>query len=540
MDNSKELAVEIKKVLSGSLEDKAKAIIDSPYCEEILQHIPVQDAYMIIKESFSGDSQFLLPYVKPERIATFIDIDCWKGDFPSIEGIFEWLNELVNAANDTLMDALNILDLELVILLFYPYLKVIVTSPTDDNIPQMMEAGFETFDNSYFFTFSEDTEETKLLRFILDRAFLYNQDMYFRILEGVRWELPAGLEETAFHHRSIRLTELGFSPPEEASGIYARRPTDKIISSDLRTDQVPVIREEEKYFLPALYNEQISGNSLLTSAMAEADPETVENFSFEMMYLANKIIMADYKPLNDTGSLKISAEKATALTSLGLSIAMRTKAQDASVILKTMTAETLFSLGFNTLMELQDSLRRSLKGLGQGIVPASCREITESLLKKYPVMIGDRFITIDDIKCANEVIGRLDLMHVMIKALDFNDSLLKGVNVAVEGLDLENIILSAIAVNVVSGENRFRPLSHDEFAAFIKTATGIKEKKRYVKLAFADELKKLVSGMVPESKRQAVGGTVDQLCRRLESELSGFKAVNEINPQYITCLIVKL
>ena len=361
MDNSKELALEITKVLSSSAEEKSRAIIDSQYCEEILQSIPAQDAYMIIKDSFGGDSQFLLPYVKPERIVTFIDIDCWKGDFPSVEGLFEWLNELVNAADDILMDALNILDQELIILLFYPYLKVAVWSPTDDNILELLESGFETFDNNYFFTFSEDTEDTKLLRFILDRTFLYNQDMYFRILEGVRWELPANMEETSFHHRSIRLTELGFPPPEEASGIYARRPTDNIISSELRTDQIPVIREEEKYFLPTLYNEQISGSSLLTSAMAEADSKTVENFAFEMMYLANKIIMADYKPLNDTSALKISAEKAAALTSLGLSIAMRKKGENAPVILKAMTAETLFSLGFNTLMELQDRLRQSLK-----------------------------------------------------------------------------------------------------------------------------------------------------------------------------------
>jgi hypothetical protein len=451
-----------------------------------------------------------------------------------------WLNELVNAADDTLMDALNMLDLELLVLLFYPYLKVIVTNPTDDNIPQMIEAGFETFDNNYFFAFSDDTEKTKLLRFILDNAFLYNQEMYFRILEGVRWELPANMEETAFHHRSIRLTELGFAPPEEASGIYARRPTDKIISSDLRTDQIPVIREDEKFYLPTLYKEQISANSLLVSAMAESDPLTVEKVSFEMMYLANKIIMADYKPLNDAASLKISVEKAAALTSLGLSIAMRNKAQEAHAILKTMTAETLFSLGFNTLMELQDSLRRSLKGLGQGIVPASCREITESLLKKYPIMIGDRFITIDDIYNINGVVGRLDLMHEMIKTLDFEDSHLKGTNVAAEGLDLENIILTVVAVNVVSGENNFRPLSQDEFAEFIKTSTSIKENKRYVKPAFADELKKLVSGMVPESKRLAVNGTVDQLCRRLDSELSGFKSVDDINPRYISCLIVKL
>jgi hypothetical protein len=541
MYNDKEIALEIRRILSCPAEQRASSIIDSPNCEEILQQIPVQDAYMIIKDSFGGDSQFLLPYVKPERVVTFIDIDCWKGDRPSAEGIFEWLSELVNAADDTLMDTLNILDTELIILLFNPYLKVTVMSPTDDNIPNLIEAGFETFDNNYFFTFSEETEETKLLRFILDRTFLYNQDMYFRILEGVRWELTANMEETAFHHRSIRLTELGFPPPEEASGIYSRRPTSNIISSGLRTDQIPIIREEEKFFLPALYNEQISGSSLLSSAIAEADSSTVENFTFEMMYLANKVIMADYRPLNDTGSLRISAEKAAALTSLGLSIAMRKKRDSApDEILKSMTAETLFSLGFNTLVELQDRLRRSLKGIGQGMVPASCREITESLLKKYPVAIADRFITIDDIDRANEVIERIELMHEMINDIGFKGAHLEGTNIASEGLDMENIILTMVAINVVSGGNLFRPLSQVEFMEFINVATGIREKERRVKQVFINELKKLISGMVPESGRQAVAGTVEQLSMRLDSELVGFKSVNEINPQYITCLVVKL
>ena len=174
------------------------------------------------------------------------------------------------------------------------------------------------------------------------------------------------------------------------------------------------------------------------------------------------------------------------------------------------------------------------------MVPASCREVAESLLRKYPVMIGESFITIDDIYTANELIGRLELMHEMVKDIDFKGASFEGTNIAAEGLDLENIILTAIALNVVSGKNTFRPLSQDEFVVFINAATGIKEKKRHVKQVFIKELKKLVSGMVPESGLQAIGGTVDQLCKRLDLELMGFKSVKEINPQYITCLIVKL
>lgn len=540
MDNAKELAIEITKVLSCQPEEKAKAIIDSPYCEEILQGIPVQDAYMIIKDNFSGDSQFLLPYVKPERIATFIDIDCWKGDIPSIEGIFEWLTELVNAADDVLMDALNVIDLELLILLFYPYMKVTVMSPTDDDIPELLEAGFETFDNNYFFAFADDTEETRLLRFILERSFLYNQDMYFRILEGVRWELPSSMEETAFHHRSIRLTELGFPPSEEASEIYSRKPTTGIMSSKIRSDQIPVIGEKEKYFLPAVYNERISGNDILVSAISETDPGTVEGFAFEMMYLANKVMMADYRPLNDTDSLKASVDKAVALTSLGLSVAMRRKGKDAAAIMKSMTAEMLFSLGFNVLVEQQDRLRRCLKGVGQGFIPMSCRDIAESLLRKYPVTISDRFITIDDVDNANESIDRLELMREIISGIDLKRVSLDGANIDIEGMDLENVVLTMAALNAISGENSLRPLKREEFIAFVDTVTVVKEKKRTVKKKFADGLQGFLSALAPRSGLHSIAGTADQLCRRLETELAGFKSVEEINPRYITCLIIRL
>jgi len=539
MRKSNEIALEMNAILSCPAGQRSRSIIDSPYCDEILQLIPVQDAFLIVKESFGGDNQFLLPSLPPERIVSFIDIDCWNGDIPNIENVFEWLKELQFASDDTLLEAINTLDPELIILLYHPVLKIIVTSPTDDNIPDILEAGYETFDNNYFFSFTVDNEETRLLKFILERSFAYNQDMYFRILEGVRWELAANMEENAYQQRSFRLTELGFPPPDEAASIYSRIRLYNLVGSRLRTDQVPLIDEPGKFFLPTLYKEPLKASRLLMEAMSEAGTETVEKFAFEMMYLANKILMADFKPINEKDSIINAVEKAAAIVSIGLADAAKMKGIKASEVLENMTAQTLFSVGYNILLDLRDRVIKCRKSAGKIAAPASVREYLEALIHKHPVTISGRYVSNDDISCIIEAVEYIESLKVLLSKTDNLKAEYDATNCGTEGIDMENVILTVLAVNTITGKSSFRPLEISEFKQFLDKATMLQKNRRMLKPAFRKDMNALIEALMPEDKERVIKGLVDRLCFRLEAEIEGL-AHTQIDPRFVTCLIVKI
>ncbi|HOS97666.1 MAG TPA: DUF6178 family protein, partial [Deltaproteobacteria bacterium] len=131
------LKAEISKVLACAPSERARNIIDSPYTRQILEQLPPQEAFLVIKESWGMDSQILLQYVPLEAVCRFIDLDCWSQDALSVDSLMEWLWELYNASLDSLTGAFETLDMELLVLLFQTYIEVVHVRPTDEHIPEL-------------------------------------------------------------------------------------------------------------------------------------------------------------------------------------------------------------------------------------------------------------------------------------------------------------------------------------------------------------------------------------------------------------------
>ena len=129
METKPSLRIELGKVLQSTPADRARAIIDSPLTRQILERLSPQETYMIIKDSWGTDSQILLQYVPPETISHIIDMDCWEKDTLSVNALLDWLWEIYNSSVDSLQDALDALDLDIVILLFQSYIDVVQVVP---------------------------------------------------------------------------------------------------------------------------------------------------------------------------------------------------------------------------------------------------------------------------------------------------------------------------------------------------------------------------------------------------------------------------
>ncbi len=539
MDKKLTLKEELSRVLASTPSERARTIIDSTYTQQILEQLPAQETYLIIKDAWGSDSQILLQYVPPEAISRFIDLDCWEKDTLSVDNVMEWLWELYNASFDALDQALETIDLEILVLLFQSYIEVVHVIPTDEHIPDLMDEGFESLDNNYFYRITHEDDRSSLVKEILSVLFTNHQDLYYSILEGVMFEMRSSMEENSYEQRSLRLMEMGFPPPDEALSIYQHIRREKLLNQGILEEKTPIINKN--HMLPTVYLDRFSqGKQLLVSALARAGQDTRDRFVYEMIYLANKIIMADFRPLNEMSEIQHSMEKATSLTNLGLSVAVKEKGLPPETILGTMNADTLFSIGYNVIYEQQRRLKLFLKEKELALIPERVREYLGGLMKKRPLYKNREFSSLEELDEVKNFIDRLEAMSNLLDRLGWEDRIadLSQTNVGAN-LDMENIILTSL---VVAGHDKpgFRPLERSEVLAFLSRATHISAGTRSTVPEFRDRLESYLSQVDDSIDKAVIKGLAGQLIMRLEEETSGIVNADILDPRFITCFTVKI
>ncbi len=542
MNTKLTLKKDLGKVLQSTPAERARAVIDSPHTREILEKLSPQETYLILKEAWGSDSQILMQYVTPETITRCIDMDCWDKDSISLEGLLDWLWEIYNSSIDTLQDALEAIDLDLIILLYQSYIDVVQVVPTDEGIDDILDQGYETFDDIYYFLFRVEDEKVQLLKDMLGLMFAQHQNTYYSIMEGVIWELRSSVEESVYERRSLRLMEIGFPPPDEAMSIYQRTQTRKLLNTGIRKDKVPIVDKEQE-FLPALYMEHLSENTgLIVTTLAETPPRTRERFIFEMIYLANKIIMADYRPLNEVDGMKDSMGKASSLVSLGLAVAMKAQSRSAAEVLEDMNAETLFSLGYNSVQDQKSRLKQLLHHTPLSMIPQTLTGFVEGLMKKRPLYKSEEFSSMEQLEEVTRDIDRIEAMAVILDRLGWEKAqgAFPDTNTGSEP-DMEAIVLTSLARNSLTGDLNFEPLARQELIDFVRKTTEVSAAgKRLLKHEFKDDLIGFLGSIGTQLSEVLIGETAGILLKRFEDELSGIADIEEIEPRYITCFVVGL
>jgi len=533
---------ELSRILACSPENRARSVIDSPFTRHILECLSTQEAYLLIKEAWGNDSQILFELLPPETICHFIDMDCWDHDTFSTDNLIEWLWEIYNASTDTLQRAMDLLDIEIIVLLFQSYIEVVQVIPTDEHIPDLMQEGFESLDNIYFFRLIKNDEKEQLIKDLLSLTFTGNQNLYYAIMEGVMWESKTYMEENIYERRSLRLMELGFPRPDEAMSIYRHIKPDQLMNTGLQKDKTPII-DDKDHGLPTLYMDHMAmGKSLIMNAIEHAVPSTKKRFVYEMIYLTNKIIMADYKPINATDEIKSSMEKASAFSTIGLSILMRDKGINADTVLDTMNAETLFCLGYNMIVAQQNRLKALLKDIKADMIPPRHQDYVEGLLKKRPLYKNNEFSCIDELHDITSRMDRVEALKAIAAHFRWEDRLkgLKSTNTG-PGIDLENIVLTSLIANITSKTNTFRPLSKDELICFIKDTTIMdNDDNRVLSPEFSRQLPAFLQGVEQGLTEKIILDISQDLTTRFEEEISGIKDPIMLDPRFITCAVVDM
>jgi hypothetical protein len=393
----------------------------------------------------------------------------------------------------------------------------------------------------YFYRIIQEDDRSHFIKEMLSILFTNYHDLYYSILEGVMCELRSGMEETTYERRSLRLMEMGFPLPDEAISVYQHVRPEKLLDQGIIKEKTPIITKH-LHMLPTVYLEQFSqGRGLLVRSLQKTSPETKERFLYEMIYLANKIIMADFKPLNETQELKHSMEKASSLVTLGLSVAMKEKAVTADAVLSSMNAETLFSLGYNMVYVQQRRLKLLLNSIEATMIPERLKSYAEGLLKKRPLFKDKEFSLLEELEEVTQAIDTIETMAGILSVLEWEDQIpnLFGTNTGAN-LDMEAVILTSFGVNTLDHRSKFRPLIRTELITFLSRATRRKGVRRIAASTFMKDLERYLSRLNSNPDQAYRTDIASSLMFRMEEEIGGLKDLDQLDQRFISCFIVKL
>ena len=321
---------------------KHDLIIESQRAEQLVPQLHPQELYLTINELGTDYSIELLALASTDQITTLWDLDCWDGDHLSPVLSLQWLGLLLEMGEDQACTLMRTIEPELLALFLKKHLTITrgIEAYDDDNVENARRLE-SLYDVDYK---SEDA--AKIIGALLRIWQEHEQGSYLLVMEMIRSENLAILEEEVFQARNSRLLDLGLIPASEAKAIYGY-----IDPREFKPGGKSDFRLEAESLLPptALLNRARPDN-LLAEAMATGlDHDTAS----ELLFLVNRKMSADGTDISSSADVAAELQNTYDILNLALEYLAGHDVTRAEQIFRSTYLLHLFQLGHSLIKKLQ-------------------------------------------------------------------------------------------------------------------------------------------------------------------------------------------
>lgn len=452
--------------------------------DDALKYIPTLNPhtlFRLIKEAGWDQGTDLVPYISPEQMQIFLDLDCWKRDTILPKRMETWIAALIADTEDAQFKRVC-RDLDPEILGIFFKANLTVEHVVEGEIPDHLEGSVAMSpDGVYALVYPEDEDTAAILRAFIDRLYELDRVLAWTLLEAVRWELMTEMEESAYRWRMSRLEEFGFVGLSESLEIYAYRnplhyrdrldgqpfPNKPPIEPPKHSDIPSVIAnqlDEDIYFFRVL--RQVAGDRQLHDVLNE------------LATLNNRTLIADGVEPGELESGHEVVRRTVGYLSLGLEFLSRNDDERALEIIEHLPLREIFQVGFSLTRKLQinaQTLSRRptlslVEGLPFSLLNPDEEALFEAVARPRPTFAWDQydhdaFHTREQLDSAALRIGmvafkQLWLFGVTGQTLDSLASLLYGgvvINEPVE-VNFDTIFATVLATHLLTGSGEVRAI----------------------------------------------------------------------------------
>ena len=515
--------------------DKFKLLLDAVDGQQLLQLLPPQDLYLLVKELGYQDSTDLLAMASPEQIMVCVDLDSWKGDQIDGDKSLEWLLDAIGSDPEELLPRLQGIDFDLLVLILQR--SITILKGPEDLGDDDQEPGSGVMPYEFEFT---DDERAKPLYSLIGALFCQDEIFCRRLLEALRSELPSALEEEVYQQRRNRLLEYGFPDPFEALGVYARL---DVGSFDVSEYARPTTLAEPGPVAPGFVLTEVRSRHLLARILEDGiDSGSVWDLSF----LLNRVMVADGVDVGDSVAVQETMEQVYGYLNIALEHLCGSSVEKAQEVFEHSYLLGLFRLGYNLTLELQGEARR-LRATSVGpYLDGPYLALVSALQNKKPLyskaldgatQAGELpFTSLQQMETTRqrlldvEVQRRLFEVHFgfdLPSQQDLDESGEPGDDV--EPLTLSDYFLTALANRLLGRDFLPMPIARQELADLHRLVTDNSKLSKILRQQTLDWLESLEPG----------AETFGDFCLTLwEEEFCALDAAS-LDPRYIGGLLIK-
>jgi hypothetical protein len=451
---------------------------------EVTQSLPVEEVYNLIKEIGREDSLLVLSMASPDQLQYFFDVEWWQGDKFQPKRALDWIILLDQCQDpETLGWFLNE-DFDQKVLLLQAFLKVFKKDEMTDSYEGVEGLEHFTPDGVYdiFFKVESSKEIRKLLLLLAEK----DSGLLYNLLEAVIWYPVTPTVEKAYQWRVIRTGERGIPEFKEAMGVYSRLDPETL---KLKVPSLEELPSSQFGYSPQYPLAHLDETLFFTQCLATLNNDKrIEALRWELVCLANKVIVADGLDLSSTDVRQQALRKVLAYINMGLELGAEGDPKKGAALLDQVWIQSFFQVGFEQLRQIRSSASAFIKENGsyvENFISSGDKEKLGALVFRFPQIAELHQVensinwrdpeSIKDVQTINNFITRWNFYSRFAKqGLGLTESTfsssLKGFDYPVtrEALNLLTLVSTALARYVLFGQVSCDPLPNVAAKSFLE------------------------------------------------------------------------
>jgi hypothetical protein len=407
----------------------------SPSAQEVIRGLPLEELYQMIKEAGIGGSLPVLAMMSQNQLQYSFDLEWWQRDRFVPECALEWLEFIDACEHSSILQWLQNEDFDQKVVLFQSLIKVYKDDEMTNSYEGVEEMGHLSLDGVYDIFFK--TKEHGALRKLITMLRSEDPTLYTSILEAVIWYPVTQTIETAYRWRLVRTAERGIPDFKEAMEIYSYPSPDAL--------KIPATKLEDfsyqgEFNIAPNYPLLQTGSVpfLRDVILRLGNSPRLNTITWELVYLANKIMVADQVQPSDLETRTESLQKVLGYINIGLELGASGDVEKGARLLSNTHILPLFQAGYQQLMSLKWKTENFLKGDGSFLELLFAdldKELLAALLVRFPRVAEENekkslglrhFASIQDVRNAESFLDQwIFCLRFARKGLDLSEGIIK-------------------------------------------------------------------------------------------------------------------
>ena len=361
-------------------------LILSSQAEALVRLLPEEDIYFMVKDIGEEDALPVLAVISERQMQYIFDMEWWRGDKFLPQKAMDWLRWMEKANDRQLLHWVLTEDFDQKVMVLQSLIKVYKRDETTDQYEGVEELEHFTLDG-VIDIYLKVPDAADLLKHLFKLLYVEHQKVFYALMEAVIWYEVTPTVETSYRWWRSRMEEKGMVSYEEALGVYSLLDP-KSLKQDVPPHDAFVDQKSRYAVAPVHPFSDTDPSTFFGQCLAMMkNQERVNAICWELMCLANKVMIADRQELSNVDSHHAIMRKVLGYINIGLELGAGGDITKGESLLSQTWMQSLFQVGYAGGMRLKWEGEKLIQEYGllmEYVLPVGYLDHLAATVSRFP------------------------------------------------------------------------------------------------------------------------------------------------------------